>query len=132
MGPDIFSAIAEKKACDNLITNGVNLAAPTNEMKEVMDRWQKAYHEPFIGDSLPGWDGAGIIVKAIEIAQSTDPAKLTAACESLTNTGDIQTCYGKGKFTGKERFGANRVVSRPISITHTENGEVVYSDLLNP
>ncbi|WP_300459548.1 ABC transporter substrate-binding protein [Desulfobacula sp.] len=132
MGPDIFTAIAGKSSCDNLITNGVDLGNPTSEMKDVMDRWKKKYNEPFIGDSFLAWDGAGILLKAIGIAQSLDPEKLTAAFESLNKPGDIDTIFGKAKATGKDRFGANRVLSRPVSITHMKKGDVVFSDFVNP
>jgi hypothetical protein len=132
MGPDVFMAIAGKRSCDNLITNGVDLANPTDEMKDVMDRWKKKYNEPFIGDCLLAWDGAGLLLKAIGIAQSLDPEKLTAAFESLDKPGDILTAFGKGKITGKDRFGVNRVLSRPVSITHMKKGDVVFSDFVNP
>jgi branched-chain amino acid transport system substrate-binding protein len=132
MGPDIFMAIAGKKSCDNLITNGVDLSNPTDKMKEIMVRWKKAYNEPFIGDCFLAWDGADLLLKAIDMAQSTDPAKLTAAFESLNRPGDIMTSYGQGKFTGKDRFGVDRVLSRPVSITHMKKGKVVFSDFVNP
>jgi len=132
MGPDIFMAIAGKSSCDNLITNGVDLSNPTDKMKEIMDRWKKAYNEPFIGDCFLAWDGADLLLKAIDMAQSTDPAKLTAAFESLNKDGDIMTSFGKGKITGKDRFGVDRVLSRPVSITHMKEGKVVFSDFVNP
>ena len=132
MGPDVFLAIAGENSCDELITNGVDLSKPNAEIKEVMTRWEKAYNEPFIGDSLAAWDAGSLLFKAIEKSQSTEPEKLTAAFEDMSNPGDVQVSFGEGKMTGKDRFGVNRVLSRPIPVSHMKKGKVVFSALINP
>jgi len=123
-GPDVFLRVAGAEVSNDVFTNGLNPDDPTEVMQEVMERWQAKYKDDFISDSIAGWDEAWILVQAMEKAQSVDPQAVIAALDSMINMGDLQTSYGPGYMGGQERFGINRVLHRPIALTHIKNGEI--------
>ena len=132
MAPQVFLSVAGPEDCDNLITNGMHVDAPTDEIAKVMKRWREKYREEFISDSLWGYDAVWVLVQAIEKAQSLDAKKVMAAFESMTNVGDLQTAFGPSKMGGMKRFGCNRALVRPLALTHLNKGKLVYSDYIMP
>jgi branched-chain amino acid transport system substrate-binding protein len=132
LAPEVFIAVAGRQDCDKLIVNGANMQKNNDKINAVIKLWQKNYKEPFVGDSLLGYDAAWILVQAIEKAQSIDAAQVMAALDSMTQTGDLMTTHGPGKMGGMERFGCNRTLIRPIPITHFKKGKIVDSVFIQP
>lgn len=132
LAPEVFLAVAGKEDCDNLIVNAANTQDNTDEIKKVISMWQEDYREDFVGDSLYGYDALWVLVQAIEKAQSLDSKKVMAALDSMTKTGDLMTTHGAGRMGGKERFGVNRTLIRPLAITHLKDGRIVDSQFILP
>ena len=105
-------------------SNGVNPEDPTDVMREVIERWNKKFREPFVSDAVMGWDEAWILIQAMQKAKSVNPEKVIAALDGMTTKGSLMTNFGPAYMGGEERFGINRVLKRPIPITHVMNGEM--------
>ena len=124
LGPEFHVLIAGKEICTDLISNGVNPEDPTDEMREVIERWNKKFREPFVSDAVMGWDEAWILIQAMQKAKSVNPEKVIAALDGMTAKGSLNTTFGPAYMGGEDRFGINRVLKRPIPITHVMNGEM--------
>jgi len=128
LGPEVFVLIMGPDAATDIITNGINLDDCTEIQQEIIDRWAAAYNEPFVGDAVLAWDEAWILVQAMEKAQSVDGEAVIAALETMTELGDLETCFGPGYIGEGDRFGVNRVLVRPMPITRIMNGIVELID----
>jgi ABC-type branched-subunit amino acid transport system substrate-binding protein len=124
LGPDVFVRVAGPQVCTDVFCNGLNPDEPTPAMKEVIDRWQKKYKEPFVSDSIIAWDAGWILAQAIRKAQSVDPKEVVTVLHAMSNKGDLQTSFGPGYMGGKSRFGVNAVLIRPMPISHITNGKI--------
>ena len=124
LGPDEFIAIAGPEFCTDVICSGWDPGNPTDVMREVMERWEAKYTEPFISDCVMTYDEAWILVQAMEKAQSVDPEVVMATLESMTEMGSLQTSFGLGYIGGLADFGCNRVLVRPVAITIIMFGEI--------
>ena len=132
LAPEVFTSVAGPEDCDDLIVNAVNMQDNTDEIKRIINMWEKNYKDPFVGDSLYGYDALWVLVQVIEKAQSIEAEEVIAALDSMTNEGDIITTHGPGKMGGFERFGVNRTLIRPIAITHFKKGKIVQSEFFMP
>jgi ABC-type branched-subunit amino acid transport system substrate-binding protein len=108
----------------------LNHATPV--MKDVMQRWQSKYSEPFVSDAIMAYDNAWVLVQAIEKAGSIDPEKVQATFDSLTSPGSLKTSYGPGRMGGAERFGVNRVLTRPLPISRLRQGKIEFMGFKMP
>jgi ABC-type branched-subunit amino acid transport system substrate-binding protein len=116
--------IAGTEASTDLLCCGIyDLEPATKEGKEVMDLWAVKYKEPFVADAWMGWDNAWTLIQGMKKAQSIEPEKIVAALETMTKPGDIKTTFGDSNMGGLKRFGVNRVLMRPCTITHIMNGK---------
>lgn len=105
--------------------NGADATHPTKLMQECMDAWAaKHSDQPFVSDAFMTWDGAGVLVQAMQKAQSVDPRKVFEAFQTMTNPGDVQTVFGPGRIGGMSRFGVNRVLVRPVPMSRFMNGQL--------
>lgn len=132
LAPEVFLNVAGAEVCTDLIVNAVNTQKSNAPIEKVMALWAKAYKEPFVSDSLLAYDAVWILVQAMEKAQSLEPQQVMAALEGMTALGDVQTLHGPGKMGGMERFGVNRVLVRPVAISHMDKSEVVYAGFIQP
>lgn len=132
LAPEVFINVAGADACTDLITNAVNIQKNNDRIKAVIDMWAKTYKDYFISDALLGYDGLSILAQGIQKAQSLDPKSVMAALESMTRVGDIDSLFGPARMGGMERFGHNRVIIRPIPISHFNKDQVVYADFIQP
>lgn len=130
--PDLILALAGPEGSHDVISNGMDMKHATPSMLECMDRWQKKYKEPFFSDAIITWSEAEVFVQALKKADSVDPKKVVAAFESMTAPGSFQTAFGPGHMGGKERFGVNRVVVRPMPISRVMKGQVEFVGLNMP
>jgi ABC-type branched-subunit amino acid transport system substrate-binding protein len=110
----------------------MDLSNPTPAMKEVIDRWQAKYKEPFVSDTILAWDESWMLVQAMRKAGSVDPAKVVAAFDLMTEPGSLQTVFGPARMGGAQRFGVNRVLVRPIPISTIMKGKIGLDGLHMP
>jgi branched-chain amino acid transport system substrate-binding protein len=132
LGPDVILTVAGKEGSHDVFCNGMDLGHPTPEMREVMNRWQAKYKEPFISDAILAWDESWILVQAIKKAGSVDPERVVDAFDRLTTPGSLKTVFGDAHLGGKERFGVNRVLVRPIPISRLVNGKIEFVGMNTP
>ena len=129
---EVFLAVAGKEACHDLIVNAVNTQKTNDMVKKVMAMWAKKYKDPFIADSLLSYDVLWVFSQVLEKSQSFKGADVMATLETLTHTGDVQTINGPGRFGGVERYGCNRVLIRPIALSHFKGDKVVAAEFIQP
>jgi ABC-type branched-subunit amino acid transport system substrate-binding protein len=132
LAAEVFLSVAGKEDCDNLIVNSPNIQDTTDEIRKIISRWKAKYKEEFVADSILGYDALWVLVQIIQKAQSLDSKKVMATLESMTKAGDVMTAHGPGKMGGMERFRCNRVLYRPLPITHLKQGKIVDSAFIMP
>jgi len=49
-----------------------------------------------------------------------------SAIEAMSLPGSVQTVLGAGYIGGLRRYGVNRVLVRPIPLSHLMNGKAIY------
>lgn len=116
----------------DIFCNGIDLSAATPAMKTFIKAWDEEYREPFVSDSFAAYDNIKILFQAMEKAQSTDPRKVAEVFDSMTTPGSVKTLFGPGEIAGIDRYGVNRVLSRPIPITKIDGNEVEFIGLFKP
>jgi branched-chain amino acid transport system substrate-binding protein len=117
----------------NVFCNGMDPASPTPAMKEVVDRWKAKYTDQFVTDAWLAWDTAWVLHQAIVKAGTVDPGQVGAAFETMTSLGQIKTVFGDGMMSGKDVFGVNRVLAKPIPISRIDDkGEIKLVKLSLP
>lgn len=132
LAPEVFFAIVGRDICDKLIVNSINTVQTNEYIEEVMKRWERKYREDFVTDAVMGYDSFWVLAQVIEKAQSLDPKTIMATFQGLTEKGDLKTCHGPAWMGGKERFGVNHVLKRPIPITHIVEGKIVSTEMFQP
>ncbi|MGD0657040.1 MAG: ABC transporter substrate-binding protein [Syntrophorhabdales bacterium] len=127
LGPEVFQHVVnDPTALTDVITNGVDLSKPNEAIKDVMERWQAKFKDPFVSDCLAAWDQTWILTQAMEKAKSVAGDKVIAALETMTVPGSLKTCFGPGQMGGAKRFGVNRVLTRPLPLTRIMNGKTEF------
>lgn len=124
--PALILSLVGPEGSTDVISNGMDMNHPTPSMKECMDRWAKKYKEPFFSDSIITWVEAEAFIAALKKADSIEPEKVVAAFDSMTAPGSFQTAFGPGHMAGKNRFGVNRVVVRPMPISRIDKGKISF------
>jgi hypothetical protein len=71
-------------------------------------------------DHLLGFESFWCLVQAIDKAQSVDPNVVKNSFEKMTK---IETPFGPGTMGGKETYGINHIVVRPLPVVRFTNGE---------
>jgi branched-chain amino acid transport system substrate-binding protein len=95
-------------------------------VKDLRKLVEKA-NQPYIMDSMLGLDALYPLFQCIEKAQSLDPDQIVATIERMR---DIDTIWGKGKWGGKEIFGVDHVIIRPVTPSRIVNGKVEQLDFI--
>jgi ABC-type branched-subunit amino acid transport system substrate-binding protein len=124
LDPLVIKETAGAENSNNVFCNGMDPLDPTPGMKDVLARWQKKYHDPFVSDAWLAWDTAWVLHQGILKANSLDTHAVVAAFDQLNKPGDIQTVFGAGMMTGKQAFGVDRVLAKPIPISTINQGEI--------
>jgi len=132
LSPHVIIDQAGPEFCYDVISNGITEVAYTPEMKDVDERWVEKYKEPFISDALIAYDEGWMLIQAIEKAGSVDPKDVVAAFDKMTAPGSLKTVFGPGRMAGKERFGVNRVPSRPIPVMVIDNDKTKLVGFFDP
>lgn len=98
-------------------------------VQEVVKLWDAVHSEPFDADSPETWDTLGVLVQAIEKAQSLDPVAVAKSWESMDT---FQSIKGPGKMGGAQTFGINHMGFSPCPITRLQNGEIEFVMWFDP
>jgi branched-chain amino acid transport system substrate-binding protein len=129
---EVFLAVAGKEACHDLIVNAVNTQKSNPMIEKIMAMWAKKYKGPFIADSLLTYDSLWVFSQVLEKAQSLKAGDVMATLETMTHTGDLQTVNGPARFGGMEKYGCNRMLIRPIPLSHFKRDKVVTAEFIQP
>ena len=123
LAPEFFVKTAGNEACTDVIVNGMDMTKATPEMKAVQDASMAKYNE-FVSDELIGYDQVWTLVQLMQKAASIDPLAVDGVIDQMTTDGSLLTTYGPGRLTGaNDQYGANRAMSRPVSVVRLMNGQ---------
>ena len=129
---EVFVRVAGKDACHDLIVNAVNTQDTNDAVKKVMTMWDKKYGGEFISDALLAYDALWVLAQVVQKSQSLKGNEVMATLETMTSIGDIQTVHGPARFGGMEKYGCNRVLVRPIPLSHFQGDKVVATKFIQP
>ena len=129
---EVFVRVAGKDACHDLIVNAVNTQDTNDAVKKVMAMWDKKYGGEFISDALLAYDALWVLAQVVQKSQSLKGNEVMATLETMTSIGDIQTVHGPARFGGMEKYGCNRVLVRPIPLSHFQGDKVVATKFIQP
>jgi branched-chain amino acid transport system substrate-binding protein len=134
LGADVFvNTVKDPNYLTDVLVNSPDIDEPNAAMKDLMARWSKKYpNDPFVSDAIHSYDMPWIIAQAMVKAQSIEPEKVMATLETMINRGDITTNLGPGYMGGKEKYGVNRVLYRPLPLTRIMNGKMEFIGFFNP
>jgi len=130
---DVILSVAGTQASTDIIAAGLDVTIPpTDVIKEIMNRWQTKYSEPFHGDTPYAWDTIWALAQVMQRAGSVDPKSVDETAQKMTKSGDIQTAFGPGHMGGLKRFGANKALVRPVPLVHVMNGKSTLIKMFTP
>lgn len=134
LGADVFvNVLKDPTWLTDVLVNSPNIDEPNDAISDLMARWSVKYPgDPFVSDAIHSYDMPWIIAQAMVKAQSIEPAAVLAALETMTTLGDILTNLGPGYMGGKENYGVNRVLYRPLPMTRIMNGKMEFIVYTNP
>ncbi|MBN2039707.1 MAG: ABC transporter substrate-binding protein [Spirochaetes bacterium] len=120
---NILRNMIEPKYAYDIFQMGADVQSPN--MPDIVKKFrsviEKQLKTPFMTSHIIVLDAISVLSQGIQKAQSLDTDKVAKALESLKS---VDTVYGKGRMAGKDYFGVNRVVRRPIAINGIANGKV--------
>jgi branched-chain amino acid transport system substrate-binding protein len=125
---NLVNSIVNKKYANDLFHGGPDVLSDKMLpiVKDLRKLVEKA-NQPYIMDSMLGLDAIYPMLQCIEKAQSFDPDKVVATIEKMKS---IDTIWGKGKWGGKEIFGVDQVIIRPVTLSRIVNGKVEQLDFI--
>jgi len=125
---NLVNGIVNKKYANDLFHGGPDVLSDKMLpfVKDHRKLVEKA-NQPYIMDSMLGIDALYPMLQCIEKAQSLDPDKVVATIEKMKS---IDTIWGKGKWGGKEIFGVDHVIIRPVTLSRIANGKVEQLDFI--
>lgn len=125
---NLVNGMIDKKYAHDLFHGGPDVLSDKMPalVKDLRKLVEKA-RQPFIMDSIMGLDAVYPMLQCIEKANSLDPDKVVAAISSMKS---INTLWGKGTWGGKEFFGVDHAIIRPITISRIVNGKVEQLDFI--
>jgi branched-chain amino acid transport system substrate-binding protein len=125
---NLVNGMINKKYAHDLFHGGPDVLS--DKMPPILKDLRKLVEQakqPFIMDSMLGLDALYPLLQCIERAQSLDTDKVVAAIEKMKI---IDTIWGKGKWGGKEFFGVDHCIVRPITLSRIVDGKVEQLDFI--
>jgi len=125
---NIVNGMLDKKYANDLFHGGPDVLS--DKMSPLMKELRKAVEQagqPFIMDSMLSLDASYPLLQAVEKAQSFDTDKVAAAIES---TKTVDSIWGKSRWGGKDLFGVNHCLIKPVTISRIVNGKVEQLDFI--
>jgi ABC-type branched-subunit amino acid transport system substrate-binding protein len=94
--------------------------------KDAIAVLKEKYGKDFTTDCLVGYGQIMLLVQMIQKAGSVEPAKVAETFATLTNPGDLQALNGPAYVGGKQTYGTNCVVIRPVPISRLVDGKAEF------
>jgi ABC-type branched-subunit amino acid transport system substrate-binding protein len=94
--------------------------------KDAIADLKAKYGKDFTTDCLVGYGQILLLAQMITKAQSVDPAKVAETFATLTNPGDLQALNGPAYVSGKQTYGVNCLVVRPVPISRIVDGKAEF------
>ena len=94
--------------------------------KDAIADLKAKYGKDFTTDCLVGYGQIELLAQMITKAQSVDPAKVAETFATLTNPGDLQSLNGPAYVSGKQTYGVNCLIVRPVPISALVDGKAVF------
>jgi branched-chain amino acid transport system substrate-binding protein len=94
--------------------------------KDAIADLKAKYGKDFTTDSLVGYGQILLLAQMITKAQSVDPVKVAETFATLTNPGDLQSLNGPAYVSGKETYGVNCLIVRPVPISRLVDGKAEF------
>ena len=125
---NLVNGIINKKYAHDLFHGGPDVMSDKMKplVKELRKLVEKA-NQPFILDSIMGLDALYPLLQAIEKAGSLDPDAVVTAIGKMKT---IDTIWGKGRWGGKEYFGVDHCIVRPVTLSRIVDGKVEQLDFI--
>jgi branched-chain amino acid transport system substrate-binding protein len=98
-------------------------------MNEIAKLVKNKFGVELTTDHLIGFESFWCLIQAIDKAQSLDPNVVKNSFEKMTK---IETPFGPGTMGGKETFGINHIVVRPLPLVRFMNGEPYHIKWFTP
>jgi branched-chain amino acid transport system substrate-binding protein len=121
---NVLKGMINEKYQSDLFQTGPDVKSPLMPaiVKEYRTLLEPKAKNPFQSSHLAVLDAVYTMAQGIEKAQSIEPEKVIQALETMKS---IDTTCGKGRVAGKDFFGINHVVRRPIPISGIMNKKVI-------
>ena len=119
--PDLFK-IAGDAVNGCYFTNHFSKDDPRPEVQSFVKKYTEKYGEPPEALATLGYDAMGLMLQAIQDAQSTDSVKIRDALKNIVYKG----------VTGTIKFDENRNPIKSVVILKVEDGKQVYVTTVNP
>ncbi len=125
---NLVNGMLNKKYAHDLFHGGPDvLSDKMSPLVKDLRKRVEATKQPYLLDSLLALDAFYVMQQTIEKAQSFDPDAVVAAIAKMKT---IDTIWGKGRWGGKEFFGVDQCVVRPVTISRIVDGKVEQLDFI--
>jgi branched-chain amino acid transport system substrate-binding protein len=120
---NILKGMLNPKYTHDLFQMGPDVQSPKmpSIVKEYRVLLEQQAKTPLNTAHIAVLDAVYVLVQGIGKAQSIDTDKVAQALESMES---IDTAYGRGRMAGKDFFGINHVIRRPIAVSGIMKGKV--------
>ncbi len=125
---NLVNGIVQKKYAHDIFHGGQDVLS--DKMPAIVKDLRKrveAIKQPFIMDSMNPLDALYPLQQAIEKAGSVNPDAVVASIHKMTT---IDTVFGKGHWGGKEIFGVDQCILRPVTMSRIVDGKVEQLDFV--
>jgi branched-chain amino acid transport system substrate-binding protein len=125
---NLVNGMINKKYAHDLFHGGPDVLSDKMPplVKDLRKRVEQA-KQPYILDSIMGFDALYPLLQCIEQAKSLDPDAVVATIGKMKS---VDTIWGKGRWGGKEYFGVDHCIVRPVTISRIVDGKVEQLDLI--
>jgi branched-chain amino acid transport system substrate-binding protein len=113
------------QAANDIFITSPDMHSPkmTPMIREIVPLIEKRLNTRARMDHTIPFETLVLLLAAIEKAQSLDTEKVVQTWENMK---EINTIFGKGRMGGKDLFGINHVVIRPVPMSRIVNGKVEH------
>jgi branched-chain amino acid transport system substrate-binding protein len=94
--------------------------------KDAIADLKAKFGKDFTTDCLVGYGQILLLAQMITKAQSVDPAKVAETFATLTKPGDLQSLNGPAYVSGKQTYGVNCLIVRPVPISRLVDGKAEF------
>lgn len=125
---NLINGMLEKKYAYDIFHGGPDVLSdkmdPTvKDLRKLVEQTKP----PYTMDSVLPLDALFPLLQAIEKSQSIEPDAVVATIGKMKT---IDTIWGKGRWGGKEFFGVDQCIVRPVTISRIVTGKVEQLDFI--